>query len=436
MDRRTFLTGSLALKSALAAPLAQRHVAVRESPDPQKIKLYSPGIARLGNGRLIATNDVAWAEGIQPAFARKIESGRWWTNEVRTSDDHGQTWTQRSAAGMMHARPFEAGGRIYVIGHAHDLTILKSEDAGTTWSEPATLTSGQSWHQAPCNVHYHAGRVYLVMERITDPSLREWPVSVMAPVLMSAPIEADLTKRESWVFSSELVFRDALAMAGRPQLLGVPFFARGATAPEGERDRRNMASIGWLETNVVQFHDPGHVWHDPSGRTFHLWMRAHTGGTNFACIAKALESEDRRQVTVSLERAPSGEQMLYVPCPGGHLKFHILRDEPSGLFWLLSSQSTDSMRKPSALGPERYNLPNNERHRLALHYSVNCVDWRYAGLVAAGGSPKQARHYASMVVDGDDLCILSRSGDERAANAHDGNLITFHRVRSFRRLVE
>ena len=40
--------------------------------------------------------------------------------------------------------------------------------------------------------------------------------------------------------------------------------------------------------------------------------------------------------------------------------------------------------------------------------------------------------YAAIVIDGNDLHILSRSGDERPANAHDGNMITFHTVRNFR----
>jgi hypothetical protein len=40
-----------------------------------------------------------------------------------------------------------------------------------------------------------------------------------------------------------------------------------------------------------------------------------------------------------------------------------------------------------------------------------------------------------MAFDDDDLVVLSRSGDERAASAHDGNLITFHRIRDFRNLV-
>jgi hypothetical protein len=136
-----------------------------------------------------------------------------------------------------------------------------------------------------------------------------------------------------------------------------------------------------------------------------------------------------------LETVPSGRRALYVPCPGGQMKFHILRDEETGLFWLLSTQATDSMRRAEKLPENRYNLPNNQRRRLQLHFSRNCIDWCFAGLVAVGPVEQGSRHYASMIIDGEDLHVLSRSGDERASNAHDGNLITFHTIPDFRRLV-
>ena len=60
-------------------------------------------------------------------------------------------------------------------------------------------------------------------------------------------------------------------------LLPVPFWAQGPVDGQG---KRGMHPPGWLETNVVQFTDPDHLWYDPTGRTFHLWMRAHTGGTH------------------------------------------------------------------------------------------------------------------------------------------------------------
>ena len=80
-------------------------------------------------------------------------------------------------------------------------------------------------------------------------------------------------------------------------------------------------------------------------------------------------------------------------------------------------------------------MADNERRRLVLHFSKNCVDWCFAGLICQGDADVESRHYASMAIDGDDMLILSRSGDTRAKNPHDVNRITLHRVRAFRDLV-
>ena len=140
-------------------------------------------------------------------------------------------------------------------------------------------------------------------------------------------------------------------------------------------------------------------------------------------------------MTTSLVRAPSGKKMVFVPCPGGHNKFHILYDEKTKKYWLLSVQSRDSMTKPEKLSSLRYNEPCNARRWLQLHFSKNMIDWQFAGLVAQGAADNASRHYASMVIDGDDLHILSRSGDINARSAHDGNIITFHTIRDFRGLI-
>ena len=421
-------------------PLASSFRVVYESPEPQTIYAYSPGIAALRGGRLIVTLDigakgVALDGGFAPGAGSGAAGGGSFSRlaKIYTSDNAGTTFRHRADAPMLHGRAFQAGDAVYFLGHARDLCILRSTDGGVTWSKPAFLTSGRIFHQAPSNVWYANGRVYLVMEEVTDPSFRGWPVSVLAPAVLSASTGSDLTRPEAWTFSNSLAFRDVLAQAGTPSHLGTPFFAPGRAAPGPVA--RTMAPPGWLETHVVQFRNPQHVWHDPSGRVFHLWMRAHTGSTNWACVARVEESSDAGKLTVMPERAPSGEVMLYVPCPGGHLKFHILWDEVSGLFWLVSNQATDSMRRPNTLPPGRYGLPNNERQRLVLHYSTNCVDWRFAGLVADTRMPGQARSYPAMAIRGDDLHIVCRSGDARAHSAHDGNLITFHTVKRFRTLI-
>ncbi len=408
-------------------PLADDFVTVCESPSPADIFCYTPGLARLDSGRLVATMDFGG-----PGWKKGEPRGR-----VFTSDDHGRTWANRASFPYVHARPFAAGQALYVLGHSGDLTVIRSDDGGATWSAPAKLTEGQHWHQSACNVITANGCVYLVMERRVSEKIKSWPVGELAPVLMRGRLDADLTRRENWTFASELSFHDTIpAIETDPSIdfFGVPFYPsaypRGSLPAPG----RNSAPIGWLETNVVQFHDPDHVWFDPKGKTFHLWARAHTGGTGYAAVAKVVENDDGTLTTL-LEKVPSGKTALFLPCPGGQMRFHVLYDEPTKLYWLLSSQATDSMTRADRLPANRFNLPNNERHRLQLHFSKNMVDWCFAGLVTAGATPLESRHYASMAVDGDNLCVLSRSGDSRANSAHDGNLITFHTVKDFRKLV-
>lgn len=427
----TLLLASAAAFANPIRPLANDFVAVGISSDPKNIPLYTPSILALPDGRLVAAYErggTARAKNAAYAF-------------IQTSDDHGKTWTQRGALRMTHARVFAAGKSLYYLGQKGDLQVARSDDRGETWSEQVALTKGQSWHQSACNVWHANGNVYLVMERRVPSENKAWAVGSLAPVLMRAREDADLTKRENWTFASELVFSDLISgyKQNEPalEMFGVPFFKQGyperapvATTPK----RRTMSPMGWLETNVVQITDPNHVWFDASGHTFHLFMRAHTGGTGYAALAKVVEQADGSMKT-QLEHAPSGQTMLFLPMPGGQMRFHVNYDARTKLYWLLSSQATDSMTRPDRLPDERYDLPNNERHRLVIHFSKNMVDWCFAGVVAITPSPKQARHYASMDIDGNDLVILSRSGDERAKSAHDGNLITFHRVKNFRELV-
>lgn len=419
--------------------LAPDFVKVCESPDPARIYCYSPGLCRLSSGRLIATMDFGGPGATNLPGPKGVRYGHPAQGRFLTSDDGGRTWQHRASRAIMHARPFAAGDSVYVIGHMGDLCVCRSDDAGDTWSDPVHLTRDEDWHQAPCNVWYANDRVYLVMERRPPRGIKAWNVAGIAPVLMRADPGMDLTIRKNWTFASELVFMDAVDQ-DEIEWFGVPFYdcPLPAGALAGNARSRHCAPVGWLETNVVRFSDPDHCWHDPSGRTFHLWMRAHTAGTGYACVAKVVELGDTAgngPMKTQFEVAPSGKSMLYVPCPGGQMKFHIVFDPQTSLFWLLSTQATDSMTRADRLPADRFNLPNNERRRLQLHFSRNCVDWCFAGLVAMGEAEKASRHYASLAIDADDLLVLSRSGDRDAANPHNGNFVSFHRIPNFRRLV-
>lgn len=445
-DRREFIKSSALFASMVAAAPGQAGsppavtaddrrffvadgdgTVVYESPTPKTLFCYTPGLARLEGGRLVATMDLGG-----PGLKKGSPRGR-----VFTSDDHGRTWAPRTSFPFIHARPFAAGKSLYVLGHSGDLMIIRSDDGGQTWSKPVKLTAKQSWHQSACSVVHAKGCVYLVMERRVTSRIIGWAVGELAPVLLRGKEDADLTQRENWTFASELSFHDTIPKIETDPAIdffGVPFFPAPYPAGSLPSLRRNSAPIGWLETNVVRITDPDHVWCDPGGNTIHLWARAHTGGTGYAAIAKVVENQDGTMTTM-LEHVPSGKKILFVPCPGGQMRFHVLYDEPTKFYWLLSTQATDSMTRADRLPANRFNLPNNERHRLQLHFSKNMIDWCFAGIVAMGASAGEARHYASLAIDGDDLHVLSRSGDSRAKSAHDGNLITFHTVKNFRKLV-
>lgn len=415
--------------------LANEFIKVYESPRPESIFTYTPGICVLPGGRLLTTMDLGGPGVSEMKEAFRLENGVF-LGKVFVSDDAGASWQWKCDFPFQHARPFLAGNRIYILGQAGDLYIICSDDRGETWSEPSRLTWGMTWHQSACAVWYREERVYLVMEK-TIVSAGEkafgWPVCRLAPILMRARVHSDLLCPESWTFASELRFCDAVP-EDELNYHGIPFYKTLFHEEEQREDETLAQPVGWLETNVVQILDPDHYWYDESGRTFHLFMRAHTAGSGYCAVAKVTEREDGAMET-SLMEAPSGRKWVFLPMPGGQMRFHLLYDDVTRLYWLLSTQATDSMTRIDRLSSERYNIPCDERQRLQLSFSKNCVDWCFAGIVAAGASEKQSRHYASMAIDGEDLVLVSRSGDKKAASAHNGNFISFHRIPNFRSLV-
>ena len=431
--------------------LANDYKVVYEAPKGKKIFPYTPGIAVLKNGRYVFTNDLGGPDSgklpvrdmLQPSPA----ANSIYVGQIYTSDDKGETWQLRAVRNFTHARPFEAGHTVYVLGHSKDLVIYRSDDGGETWDNGSYLTDGETWHQSACNVWIEDGYVNLVMERRfykedEDNLLAagyDWSVAFLAPVVMRAKVDADLTKRENWTFSNEVRFTDVVDEETL-DLFGMPFYHTNFKKlcdrkPDDPYFRTHR--LGWLESNIIRIKDPKHYWYDPKGKTFHIFMRGHTAGTGYCMLMKAVITEEngKETITVMPEVNPSGRKVIFLPMPGGQMRFHIVWDEQTKLYWLLSTQAIDSMTRLELLSDERYNIPCDERQRMQLSFSKNMVDWCFAGLVAMGDSEKQSRHYASMDIDGDDLVIVSRSGNQEASTAHDSNFSSFHRVKNFRSLV-
>ncbi len=371
------------------------------SPQPDSIYLYTPAIIEGFDGRYVVAVDYG-GPGTYALDGPKSDFGDYRAgNQIRVllSDDKGRTWRETSARiPMMHEILFKAGKSLYMVGHSGRLLATRSDDNGETWSEPSVLCPEPRWHQSCTAVDFYDGKVTLVYEKwVAEP--HPWPG--VGPVLMQARVDDDLTQASAWKFS-ELYDPDADMEAARHS--GIPVTAPG--------------HAGLLETNVVRVHDPQRPFYDSTGRSVVLMARASTGFPDIGVMLRGYEREDG---SLAIGRLQKNEgEVYFTHIPGADLKFHIVYDAETQLYWLLHSQIDGRM---------------NGRRRLALSYSPDLLRWTFAGLVAVGPTDHSARHYATMIIDGDDLCIVSRSGDERARTAHDGNIVTFHRVRDFRSLV-
>ncbi len=393
----------------------------------------TPGIAVCPGGRLVATFQVSGDDTVYNQIPEVAAGGRTF---VYTSDDHGRSWQHRANVDILHARSFVAGEKLYILGQRGDLRISRSDDWGLTWSSHVLLTSGESWNGSAAGIWYKGDYVYLAMERYQYDESEAWAVAEFAPILLRGDITQNLLVASNWTLSTAGAYVDYFDDQTIDTLFGLPFYP--AFYPDRyyfpNAGTRSFSPMGWLETNVVQIVDPYHNLYDPEEKTMHLIMRANTGLTNLACMLKVVEYADGSMRT-RIQAAPSGKNLVYLALPGGQMRFHILYDDVTQLYWLLSTQSTDSMTQAQYLPADRFGGPENERRRLQLHFSKNLFDWCFAGLVAVGPTEIQSRHYASMAIDGDDLVILSRSGNENADSAHNTNMVTFHIIEGFRELV-
>lgn len=400
--------------------------------NPKETYCYTPSILRVGK-RLIVSLDIGGKRDEFYSDEKYSELFRTMTGVIMVSEDDGETFETVGYFPYYHARLFADGDVVYLIGHNKDIMIKASFDGGKTWGETSKLTDGEHYCMAATGVLKNNGYIYVPGEKVINHEILEhaWEPAGTGPVLFRAKCGDDLLNPENWTISETKSFVDCFGYNRRFDNFGVPFLdCAGKTALLYEG--RDMSPIGWLESNAVKIYDKDHVWYDENA--IHIFMRAHTGGTGYCAMVKVTESEDKK-MKMEFEKAPSGENLVFLPLPGGQMKFRVLYDEKTELYWLLSSQATDSMTDIWKLPDNRYNLPNNERHRLQLHFSKNMVDWCFAGMVAMGESALESRHYGDMIIDGDDLLIVSRSGDKDAATAHNGNIITFHRVKNFRDLV-
>jgi hypothetical protein len=261
-----------------------------------------------------------------------------------------------------------------------DLLISESKDEGKSWCEPTVLFRGSAHarerglHRAPMRIAHYGGRIW------TDVEFGTWCQDEMNNAVLSAPEDADLLLAESWVCSD--FWRH-------------PEFAKTAKAGETVE-----GCLGGIEGSVIEGRD---------GKLYNLLRYAHK---------KPLLLEVN---TDDPEAMPTYSRLIDMPCTQS--KFDVEFDEKSQKYYAIISRALDE--------------PKTVRNLLSLASSPDLINWEIVtDLIDYRNSPadKVGFQYVCFAIEGDDILYLSRTAFNGAANHHDSNYQTFHRIKNFRSL--
>ena len=363
---------------------------VAESPDPGRLFVYEPALVKLPSGRLLVTFEHT-----------RIDANAEVPHRFRLaiSEDAGRTWRQLPPLDLHSAQPFVHKSELYLLGNVairRNIVILRSGDEGRSWTRPVTLFEGSYWN-APTGVLIKEGRLYrsfnLHENADGTPNLRNY----QGCVVIAGNLSRNLLDPAAWRMSNRLDY------PGTPRLLTrVPVAGRRADH--------------WLESNLLEVKSEIRGFHRlriPGGAGHGL---THQSTAGLAAVTNL--TDDGKTLKHSFGQ--------FYPIPGAQNKFHMIRDEPSGLYWMAGNIPVDSLGRPPG---------GDDRRILILMYSVDAHNWFQAGCVAMSKKPREAYNYASLLPDGDDLLLAVRTALGGRHSQAKSTHITFHRVRGFRSLA-
>lgn len=377
-----------------AEPLAQDYTVVFHNPDPEYY-VEGCGLTRLDDGTLIAVVPVVprepWSE------ERRAEHS---VIHLLRSSDEGKSWQAASDLPYYSAAPWVEKGTLYLfankpgIGKARnaDLLLLRSTDGGKTWSEPVTLFKGYYWN-CDTGMVRRDHKLYWAVDDMSFGMNR-------GPRLVVGDLSSDPMNPQAWRIS------EAVRFPGAPEAL---WNAKYAAQPSQ-----------YLEPNVLEVKGQIRV-------LAAVKIKRPTVG-NLCAVLDA--TDDGTKLDLKFTR--------YNAMPGGQLKFCVLHDDKSNLYWATANLVTDTEDslgwQEAAKAKGKFKAAASDRRFLMLLYSADGLDWFQAGCVAQAKKMSQSFMYARPIVEGDDLLIMARSS-LNAPNQHDADCATFHRVKNFRKLA-
>ena len=386
-----------AIIHAQAKPLAQDYTVVFHNPDAEQY-VEGPGLVRLKDGVLVAVVPVVPRN--EWSAARRATQSR---THVLRSGDGGKTWSQTSELPYYSAVPWLHEDALYLFANKggtksrnDDLLLLKSADGGKTWSEPVTLFVGHFWN-CHTGMVQRDGKLYWALDDLALGNKR-------GPRVLAGDLSGDPMKPSAWRLSEPVPF------PGVPEAMTNPKF--------------DKLTSQYLEPNVIELHGKLRVLATVKPK------RQSTAG--LAAVFDVSDTDGKLDLKFA----------QFYPMPGGQLKFCVIWDEVSKMFWATANLVVDGQgafdwfRAGEKRGNVRYasGLGGNDRRFLMLQYSVDGLNWFQAGCVAQAAKISQSFMYARPVIDGDDLAIIARSSIH-APNQHDADYATFHRVKNFRSLA-
>ena len=386
------------------------------------VYLHDPSIVRLDSGEFLVSLNYHG-----PGSPRSVEDEECLTSLYRSSDQ-GNSWSFLTYVNYCFAANlFVHGGSVYLLGMDRrfgSICIRRSDDGGNTWSrlapegsdparivgsaEEALRTQSQricagrlfqggpgedppNYHSTSMPVLESGGRIYRAFE---DCAPKDWPgihadssIRRMQAFVISAPADADLLDPASWRMSNKLPYDAA--------------YSSNWEVPP--------VKPGWLEGNVVES-TAGSLWNI---------IRVNTAPVVDMAAVIRIHEEGRR---ISFDPAKD-----FIDLPGGMTKFVIRRDPETGLYCMLCNNNTDP-RFP------------NQRNVLSLCASEDLIRWTLcktlieddSGLPWEESIGQVAFQYPDWQFDGDDIIYVLRTAYGGAADYHDANRVTFHRLSNFR----
>lgn len=352
-------------------------------PATTKTYVGSPSICILPNGDYLASHEyfgpasTEW-EAALTVILRSRNKGKSWK---KIAEINGQFWSNL----------FVHNGQVYIIGtwcHDGNFIIRRSTNFGKTWTNPVDSRTGLllegEYHTAPMPMTIHNGRIWRAIEH---------PISVdstlntqLCPMVISAPIDADLLDAANWTATN--------------------YLPHDSTFLDGNFKNR-------LEGNIVL---------TPEGKLVNI-LRVATSekGRELAAIVDI--SEDGKNVSFNPETG-------FMDFVGGAVKFSIRFDERSGRYWTITNMVTDEYSHMDAA---------KVRNKLVLKSSTDLKNWQINKVLLY--HPEVKKHgfqYIAWQFEDEDIIFLSRTAyDDKyggAHNYHDANYITFHRIKNFRKL--